>query len=197
MNQMQEHYLQQTIFPDLERGRPNFDKPHTQAVVHHLKEILKQTPQLHLDEEVLLIAAYAHDWGYADLYSDGRPIDLDRVKEEKPLHAKLSSEKVTKLVEHSIFDYLTPIRKSRIIHLVAIHDRLEELKDTDELVLMEADTLGGLDVTPTFDRSSNERIMNGFRKRRQPLLITDYAKNMFEKVFQNRVDFYAQTTKEL
>lgn len=194
MDNTVENFLQEHIFPELERGRPNFDKPHTQGVVHHIKEVIKRNSQLNLDEDVLIISAYAHDWGYAGLFQDGRPINLDRVKEEKPLHAKLSAEYVTKLLRNSIFDYLSDERKARIAHLVAMHDRLEELRDTDELILMEADTLGGLDVsfiTPTFDKDSNDRIMNGFRKRRQPLLVTDYAKEMFEKVFQSRVDFYA------
>lgn len=200
MNEQIESFLQKSIFPELERGRPNFDKPHTTGVVHHIKEIIKQNPERNLDEDVLIISAYAHDWGYSNLFNDGRPIDLDRVKEEKPLHAKLSAEKVTKLLDNPIFEYLSPERKARIAHLVAMHDRLDELKDTDELILMEADTLGGLDVTfitPTFDKDSNERIMNGFRKRRQPLLITDYAKTMFEKVFQSRVDFYTKDFNQI
>lgn len=193
MDNTVEIFIQTHIFPELERGRPNFDKPHTQGVVHHIKEIIKLNPQLNLDQDVLIISAYAHDWGYAGLFQDGRPINLDRVKEEKLLHAKLSAEYVTKLLQNSIFDYLSDKRKARIAHLVAMHDRLEELKDTDELILMEADTLGGLDVafiTPTFDWNSNERVMNGSRNRRQPLLITDYAKEMYEKVFQSRIDFY-------
>lgn len=194
MNDGIENFLQEQIFPELENGRPDFDKPHTQGVVHYIKEIIKRNPQLNLDEDVLIISAYAHDWGYAGLFQDGRAINLDRVKEEKPLHAKMSAEYITKLLTNPIFDYLSEERKMRIAHLVAMHDRLEELNDTDELILMEADTLGGLDVsfiTPTFDKDSNDRIMSGFRKRRYPLLITDYAKEMFEKVFQSRVDFYA------
>jgi hypothetical protein len=98
------------------------------------------------------------------------------------------------MLQDPIFNYLAEARKARISYLVAMHDRLEELKEVDEIVLMEADTLGGLDVSfikPTFDKDSNERIMNGFCKRRQPLLVTEYSKKMFERVFQGRVDFYA------
>ena len=59
-----EKYLQDKVFPKLEAGRPDWDKPHTQAVVDHLKNILQNSPKLNLDEHVLLIAAYTHDLGY-------------------------------------------------------------------------------------------------------------------------------------
>lgn len=63
-----EQALINAILPELEKGRPNFDRPHTVAVVIKVKEIIKNNPQLKLDEAVLIVAAYSHDWGYADLF---------------------------------------------------------------------------------------------------------------------------------
>ena len=64
----------------------------------------------------------------------------------------------------------------------------------DELLVMEADTLGGLDMTyaaPSFDADSNERYMNGVRKMRIPYFITDYGKREVERLFRERMDFYS------
>jgi len=36
-----ENYLQKIIFPELDKGRPNWDKPHTIAVILKLKKIFK------------------------------------------------------------------------------------------------------------------------------------------------------------
>ena len=114
MNEKIEQFLQQAIFPDLERGRPGFDKPHTEGVVYHMRRIIEDNPELHLDSDVLIISAYAHDWGHAGLFNDGRPVDLDRLKEEKPLHAKLSAQNVIRLIGTPIFDYLSPEQKARV-----------------------------------------------------------------------------------
>ena len=58
-----EEYLKEKILSDLERGRPDFDKTHTLAVVYWLNKIVEHSPELCLDNDVLLISAYAHDWG--------------------------------------------------------------------------------------------------------------------------------------
>ena len=74
-----EKLLSETIYPQLEKGRPNWDKPHTISVVEKMKEILEHSPTLKVDKVVLLIAAYAHDWGYSGLFEDGKKLNLDDV----------------------------------------------------------------------------------------------------------------------
>lgn len=88
-----EKYLQKAIFPDLERGRPGWDKPHTEAVVHHMKKLLLNFDGEKLDEYVLLIAAYAHDWGYSDLFGKGRSLSYSDVSEKKKAHMRLGAKK--------------------------------------------------------------------------------------------------------
>ncbi len=190
-----ESLLQETIFPELEKGRPNWDKPHTQAVVEHLKAIVNHSPELNLDFDVLLIAAYAHDWGYAGLFKDGKPLSIDDVNDAKSAHMTIGVKKLTELLKNLIFDFLSSQRKQRAIHLVEIHDKIDQLTDPDELVLMEADTLGGLDiekVKPSFDPDSNTKYMVGVKNHRFPKFITDYGKMQFEKLYQMRVNFYKQ-----
>ena len=70
-----DQFLQEQIFPDLEKGRPT-DKPHTLDVVNKIKDIIANTPELKLDTEVLIIAAYAHDWGYTNLFDNNKPLTM-------------------------------------------------------------------------------------------------------------------------
>ena len=192
-----ETLLQKTIFPELEKGRPNWDKPHTQAVVQHLKTIINNSPELNLDFDVLLIAAYAHDWGYAGLFKDGKQLSIADVNDAKSAHMTIGVKKLTKLLSNPTFDFLSSERKQRATHLVKIHDKIDELTDSDELVLMEADTLGGLDiekVKPSFDLDSNTKYMIGVKNHRFPKFITKCGKEQFEKLYQMRADYYLNQT---
>jgi len=58
---------------------------------------------------------------------------------------------------------------------------------------MEADTLGGLDVTkvkPTYDKESNAPFMRSMRKKRFPLFITEYGKKEFERLYILRGKYF-------
>lgn len=188
-----EKYTKQIIFSDLKKGDPDWDIPHTTAVVHYTKEIIKHS-NLDLDPTVLVISAYAHDWGYVPFYKPGKSLSFDEYKEAKKSHADISAQKTNDLLKNEVYIDLTNQRKQRIIHLVAIHDKKDQLKDTDELTLMEADTLGGLDldfVIPSFDAKGNSKYMTGIREKRLPLFINDYSKNKFEELFKKREEYYA------
>jgi len=56
-----EEYLKEKILPDLEKSRGGFDAIHTLEIVEWIKKIIDHNPELKLDREVLIIAAYAHD----------------------------------------------------------------------------------------------------------------------------------------
>ncbi len=188
-----EKYLQNNILPELEKGRPNWDRPHTIAVVENLKDILKHSKDLNLDGTVLIITAYAHDWGYSGLFKDGKPLQLNEIMDAKEEHMRIGAEKLKKMLENAVFDELTLSQKERAVHLVKMHDVLPLIKEPDERVLLEADTLGALDVkkvTPAFDQMSNKRWMYTVRKKRLPLFITEYSKKKFEELFGEREKFY-------
>jgi hypothetical protein len=192
MNNLIEDYLKSAIFPELESGRPNWDKPHTEAVVFYLKEILN-CENLNLDEDVLIIAAYAHDWGYSGLFKNGEEINYDQILDMKEEHARIGAIKISKLLKNQIFDFLSQEQKERIIHLVFVHDRLNELKDIDEITLMEADTLGGLDINfiiPTIDRESNKRYLEMVKNKRLGLFIHGFSKVRCQQLITGRENFY-------
>lgn len=185
--------MREKILPDLEKSRNGFDKIHTLEVIDWLKKIIEHNPNLKLDEDVLLIAAYAHDWGYSDLFREGEEMQFVKVEGAKKLHMELGAKKMEKLLKENFFSFLTDIQKERAIHLVAVHDKKFELKDVDELVLMEADMLSGLDINtnkPIFDAESNKKFMEAMLATRIPLFITEFSKTEMKRLVKAREDYY-------
>jgi hypothetical protein len=90
-----------------EKGRKDYDAPHTRNVVDYTKKIIELNHQkvgkfegmyVELDESflpinpiVLLITAYAHDWAYVDLLENSAYIDM---KEKKTLHMSVGAKKI-------------------------------------------------------------------------------------------------------
>jgi hypothetical protein len=193
-----EKVLGERIFPDLERGRPDFDGPHTRAVVRKLKEIWENVPGLEADRVGLLIAAYAHDWGYADLFKKGEEVQFGQVVDAKSEHMRLGAEKLRKLLREKFFDGLTKVQKERAAHLVKVHDDWRTLKDEDELTLMEADVLGATDtdlVTPGFDYESNKDWMRAVREKKLPRFIHPWAVKEAKRLLKGREKYYERKYK--
>ncbi len=188
-----ETYLEEKILPDLEKSRGGFDKIHTQEVVVWLKQIIVHNPELKLDEEVLIIAAYAHDWGYSDIFKEGQVMNFEIIEKAKKSHMELGAKKIEELLCDDFFSFLTDVQKSRCIHLVAVHDKKFEIKDIDELVLMEADMLSALDVNsskPVLDAKSNKKFMEAMLATRVPKFITSFSKNEAKKLIQKRENYF-------
>jgi hypothetical protein len=188
-----EEYLKKQILPDLEKSRGGFDAIHTLEIVSWIKKIIDNNFELKLDREVLIIAAYAHDWGYAGLFKDDEVMDADKIENAKKLHMELCAKKIAELLKNNIFSFLTDSQKERIIHLVAVHDKKHEIKDTDELILAEADMLSGIDINtakPHLDAESNKKFMDSLLNTRLPKFITDFSKNEAKRLIQERKLFY-------
>src|SRR5690606_32629548 len=134
-------------------------------------------PDLDLDWDVIIIAGYAHDWGYADLFEGGKPVQYDQIQDAKIRHMEIGGRKIRQLLNNPQFSFLSDEQKDRIVHLVSIHDYLDRINTPDERILVEADTLGQMDVTkvkPTYDAPSNARYMEKARAKRLPLFLTQY-----------------------
>lgn len=189
-----ENFLQDKIFPDLERGRPG-DKAHTLLVVFRLKAVAEHSPDMELDLDVLVIAAYAHDWGYAGLFDNKAPLRLAELGAQKDAHMLIGAQKLTNLLKDPFFHFLTKDQKQRAVHLVSVHDKLGQLNDSDELILMEADSLAGMepDIMGGFaDEASEERFMRKSRDKRLSRFITSYGKVEFERLFEKRKNYSGQ-----
>lgn len=188
-----EKYLKEKILPDLEKSRGGFDKIHTLETIEWLKKIIKHNQSLELDETVLLIAAYAHDWGYSEIFKDGELMNFNKVENAKPLHMELGAKKIETLLKDDFFSFLTKKQKERCVHLVAVHDKKFEIRDTDELILMEADMLSGLQISPgkpIYNTDSNNKLMEAMLSTRIPKFITKFGKKQAKKLIKIREDYY-------
>ncbi|MFA5926526.1 MAG: HD domain-containing protein [Parcubacteria group bacterium] len=193
-----EEFLKIKILPDLKKSRGGFDGIHTLEVVDWIKRIIRHNPQLKLDQDVLLIAAYAHDWGYADLFRENEIMRFERVEGAKKLHMELGAKKLKRLLKDDFFSFLDDSQKERAIHLVAVHDKKFEITDTDELILMEADMLSSLDINtskPIFDAKSNEKFMKAMLTSRIPKFFTEFSKKEAERLAKEREDYYNKCKK--
>lgn len=182
--------LQNHIFPDLEKGRPDWDLPHTKAVVHWTKQILPETT---LDPLVSITASYAHDWGYIGLFPDGA--SYDQIQKMKPLHMERGAEMIkTLLMGDELTSSFTQAQIDRVAHLVSVHDKLKQLKDEDEILLAEADTSGALDtnfVTPTFSKADDLKYLKEVERRRGPLFTHQTAIEAYDRLKAQRRAYYA------
>ncbi len=189
-----EQVLRQIILKDLKnKGRSGYDKPHTEAVVFWMKELLGLLNNPGLNSKVLIAAAYAHDWGYAGLFDKSDSRSLSNILDRKKLHMQRGAEKIEQLLFQRLNQYFSDSEKLRIIHLVAVHDKVRDLKDEDELLLMEADTLGMLDVErvpPTFSAEDNKRFMeHSIKTLRLPRFYHQPAKELAEGLIEKRAAF--------
>jgi len=154
--------------PFLEQGRGGWDIAHTKAVVYYAGLLAKNEGQ---DTVVLQIAAWLHDIGYFGQFTESDGSNYSAVKDKKELHMQIGSEMARKFLESGEMTLLTTEQRERTVHLVEVHDKLEELEALDEIILMEADTLGAIDldrVIPSFDKEGQIKYADGLRKRRQP-----------------------------
>lgn len=199
----EEEILQQVIFPDLLRGRKDFDLPHTKAVVHWMKRILESmlpgsTQESimkvgRLDPKVMITAAYAHDWGYIDLFPAGS--GFNKVHEMKARHMEVGAERIGSLLKSRLSKSYSVEQINRIVHLVLVHDKLQVVEKEDEILLVEADTLGALDtdlVKPTFSKIDNDRYLVELKTKRRPLFIHPAAIEAYEVVVKKRIGFYSK-----
>ncbi|MFW0870949.1 MAG: HD domain-containing protein [Patescibacteria group bacterium] len=180
-----EEYLLVNIVPELAQGRPDWDLPHTLKVVEYVKIITDiHSAEPSLNRDVLIISAYLHDYGYRYFLDDiipHRPTLGGRAKEE---HALKSAEKWQEIKNHEVFNFLSEEDKDQIEHLILVHDKVYDLQDIDELVLMEADTLGALGTKSQVDVTSDayQRYLRATQEKRISRFITPYAKDEAERL---------------
>ena len=169
----------------LRQGRQEWDEPHTRAVVYYAKEIAKAEG---LNALVLISAAWLHDIGYYGMFEQDESRRYDSVMDRKTAHmvngARLAEEFLSK---PEIKPFYTPEQIEMIVHLVAVHDNIEELWGLEDIALMEADTLGAIDVArvkPTFDKENARKyINNDLTLRRYSRFLTTTGVNLFNQLF--------------
>ncbi len=193
LNPKIEHILKQSIFPDLKNGRKDFDLNHTIAVVFWMKELLTSDPEItaavrnkKINSKVMITAAYAHDWGYKNLFTQQSSNSLQNILDKKKLHMKRGSQMIEQLLYSRLAKDFTSQEILEVSHLVLFHDKLKKIKTETEILIMEADTLGMLDlsrVKPTFSETDKKRFLEtSIFELRQPLFRHPTAIDILQKL---------------
>lgn len=187
LNKNLENKVKKVSLSYLKKGRPDFDVPHTLCAVFWMKKILKKEKA---DEKVLLTAAYFHDVGYS-CCSFNKKASYGQVIENKKAHMRQGSaivkKELSKLKEYSKKDI------ARISKLVSKHDKLKEIKKREEILLMEADSLGMIDVSrikPSFGPENWIKFYEDFKRLRIPLFKTKASKKFLKKLLKNADSYY-------
>ena len=159
-------------------GRGSWDKPHTEATVDWLKQLIQAEGG---NERILVPAAWLHDIGYN--LSEIKSLDYDGVLKIKEQHAQLGADEARKILSE-LGDF-TAEEIEEISRLILIHDELEQLseKANDNVIrLVEADSLGMIDdrVNPKYSNFSQADIQRfletEFLPQRLPLFRSELAK---------------------
>ena len=182
--------MKSKVIPYLEKGRPNWDAPHTLETVDWIKRLLKTEGG---NRKILISTMYLHDIGWYNLFDD-EDCNYDKVKSKRDEHmkqgAKLSREILNEL-------HYSPDEIDRIAHIVSIHDNLKKIESPYEFLVMEADVLGQLSAPQKntgFSRDDYIKFTTFVKDKRRPLFRTKTGKmfldNLLSKIEQTqRQDF--------
>jgi putative nucleotidyltransferase with HDIG domain len=161
----------------LRQGRAGWDEPHTRAVVYYAETLATAAG---VDMLVAVTVAWLHDIGYAGLFAKADSRRHEVVRSRKALHMERGAALAREFVARpDVAPFYTPAQRDRIVHLVGVHDNVEALSAPDEIIFVEADTLGALDihrVTPTYDYQRGLRYLEGVRRRRAPRFATSLGR---------------------
>lgn len=161
----------------LAHGRPGWDVPHTLTAVYWMKELIKEEGG---DEGILVPTMYLHDLGYAGLFRE--IYELEGVLLQKEKHMIISAIEARKILDELRCSYrITQPEIVQIVGLVRKHDRLEELKTYEEILVLEADALAQIDVgrvKPTYTKDHYCRFLDNFWRERVPRFRTDTGRSV-------------------
>jgi len=166
-----------------------WDYLHSIACVNTMKKIIAVEGG---DEKVLLTTMYLHDIGYAGSLKKGYSLN-DRI-EAKSRHMARSVEKAKPLLEKLGY---SDSEIKQIIGLISVHDKLDELTLNEELLVLEADSLGAIDPNVNgnrFGEKEYERYVEIFERKRVPKFFTKTGKEIL-KEFACENELFQKYTK--
>lgn len=168
----------------LRQGRVDWDVPHTQAVSYYALLLAERE---RLDELVMFTTAQLHDIGYFGLFNaQTSSRNWGAVQDKKLQHMIVGAEYARTFLdkpENTI--HYSETQAARVVHLVSVHDRVDQLKDPDEIAFGAADTLAAIDVArakPTFDYEQYKKYLAGSLDRRRRLIQSPSAKELFAQL---------------
>jgi hypothetical protein len=161
---------------------------HTLSSVDAMKKIVGAE---WANEKVLVTAMYLHDIGYATLLKKDYSLD-DRINAKKE-HMEIGAADAKNILKELKY---SQEEIEKIVHLISVHDKLDELSERDELLVLEADSIAQIDprIGNTFSEEEVERFVRIFEEKRVPKFITRTGKRMLEEYAKSN-GLYQKYTK--
>ncbi|MBW2966212.1 HD domain-containing protein [Candidatus Woesearchaeota archaeon] len=180
-----EERLKAKAFKFLEKGTPGWDVLHTIASVYWMRRLIEKEGG---NEKVLVTVMYLHDIGYYNLIREEYGFDeVWAVKKDHMIKGAKESEKILRELGYSEDEI------KEIVHLVFIHDKLDQLSTYNEILVMEADSLAQIDVEkvkPTFDKENYLKFLEHFEKERVPRFKTKTGKEFLPKLLDKAKHYF-------
>jgi len=186
MNANKENQIKNRTLALLKNGRPDFDVPHTLAVVYWMKELLKNEAG---DEKILIPAAYLHDIGYSRMKIAAGWQGTKDAKKDHMAHGAALAKPILKDLGFDLGE------REKIIKLIRAHDKLETISSPEECLLFEADSLGQIDIArvrSNFDLPDRKKFIDSFEKNRLPRFKTKTGKKLASILFPRAKSFYLE-----
>ncbi|MFH1192027.1 MAG: hypothetical protein V1655_00985 [bacterium] len=182
-----ENKIKEEAIKFLEKGKPDWDIPHTLTAVYWMKELIKKEGG---NEKILIPAMYIHDTGYPILKKGYNYEDLMISKKS---HAERGGENAKNIL--SKFKIFTNSEIEEIVYLIKNHDIHNNLETKNRQLVFEADTLAQIDwekVPPNFDKENFTIWLDKyfFGKRKAPERIKTETGKKFLKKLMAGVDKY-------
>ena len=166
-----------------------WDYLHTIASVSAMKKIISAEGG---DERVLLTSMYLHDIGYAGLLKKGYSLE-DRI-EAKSHHMQRGVEKAKQFLPALGYSLE---EMDKICYFIGVHDKLDELTSKEELLVLEADSLGQIDPIIKeghFGLKEYEKYVGIFENKRVPKFVTLTGKKLLEE-YARKNELFQRFTK--
>jgi len=179
-----EERLKSEAIKYLEKGKPDWDIPHTLTTVYWMRQLIEKESG---DERILITTMYLHDIGYDHLK---KGYNFDEMMKTKMTHEEIGAreaEKILKRLEEYSSDEI-----KEIVNLVRYHDTLDKIDTHNGQLVMEADSLAVLDwerVPPNFDKENCLRYLDYFKETRVNKFSTKTGKEFLDLLLEKAEEY--------
>jgi putative nucleotidyltransferase with HDIG domain len=174
LNKKDEHFLIKKLNGFFQKDDWNY--LHTIKTAKFMKKICDETGT---NEKILMTTAYLHDIGYSKLIKKNYSLKerINAKKEHMEIGAKLAEPILRKL------NYSKEEIKE-VLRLIKVHDKLNNLKEENDFLIFEADSLGGLATreNSAFTQTELNQYIKIFKRKRLPLIKSNFGKKEVVKL---------------
>ena len=190
LEQKIEAEIKKRVMEFLEKGKSNWDVPHTLQVVDWMKQLLTHEGG---NGRVLIPAAYFHDIGYSLTNVAGKKVTAwQKILDVKKEHAVLGAQKAEEILRE--LGGFSEEEIKEIVRLVLVHDNLWEMPNKEftadgfnDFMVIEADSLSMIDpaLPQNFSPADKRKfIEEEFVPQRLPLFRSEFGQAKVQELLQ-------------